>query len=49
MLDKTKLLTWLEERANERTSIQGLVITAVYMGLITRVERGDFDAKEVGR
>ena len=46
MLDKTKLLAWLGERARERTSIQGLVITAVYLGLITRVERGDFDKKE---
>lgn len=49
MLNKTKLLAWLEERASDRTSIQGLVITAVYLGLITRVQRGDFDMKEVGR
>lgn len=46
MIDKSALLAWLKDRADERTSIQGLVITAVYLGLITRVERGDFDEKE---
>lgn len=45
-MDKQLLLAWLKERVGERTSIQGLVITAVYLGLITRVERGDFDEKE---
>lgn len=47
MLDKTKLLAWLKDRVNERTSIQGLVITAVYLGLAERIRRGDFDGDEV--
>lgn len=42
-IDEEKLLAWLKARASERSSIHGLVIVAVYLGLVSRIERGDFD------
>lgn len=41
MIDRERLVVWLRERA----ASQGLVLGAVYAGLVTRVERGDFDSE----
>lgn len=38
-LDKAHLLAWL----NSRTDARSPVVGAVYAGLITRIERGEFD------
>lgn len=38
-IDKGKLLTWLGDRSNRTAAVVG----AVYAGLVTRIERGEFD------
>lgn len=44
MIDKKKLLAWLKER--QTFYGHSLIIGAVLGGLITAVERGDFDTRK---
>jgi hypothetical protein len=47
-MDRAKLLAFLEERcaaAKVRGDGTGTLMFAIYQGLISRVERGDFDAE----
>lgn len=42
MIDQARLLAWLKER----TTAKSPVVSAVYAGLITRIQRGDFDERK---
>lgn len=44
MIDKARLLAWLKERTTAKSPVVG----AVYAGLITRIQRGDFDERKEG-
>lgn len=43
MLDKDKLLAWIEDHAELHTKP---LVAAIYAGLADRIRRGDFDTKE---
>lgn len=38
-LDRARLVAWLELRSQSA----GLIVHAIYMGLIARIRRGEFD------
>lgn len=42
VVDQERLLAWLKER----TTATSPVVGAVYAGLITRIQRGDFDERK---
>lgn len=49
MIDKEKLITWLNDRADEKMSFgtpTGRVQYAVLTGLRDRIVRGDFDMED---
>lgn len=41
-VDRTKLLAWLRSKKGHRNPLTG----AIYEGLTTRIERGDFNTEE---
>jgi hypothetical protein len=42
MLDTKQMLTYLRKRAEH----DNVIVHSVLMGLVTRIERGDFDTEE---
>jgi hypothetical protein len=41
-VDRVKLLTWLRSKKGHRNPLTG----SIYEGMVTRIERGDFDTEE---
>ncbi|ROP78312.1 hypothetical protein EDF18_0958 [Frigoribacterium sp. PhB107] len=44
-VDRVKLLTWLRSKKGLRNPLTG----SIYEGMVTRIERGDFDTEEARR